>query len=151
MPNIAKLYRELADAYEREEREEREGNERQATQDRIASLERQLSNQPADQRRHALDDLDADEVELIRQHRAGPPSGAAGDNGAGAGDGGDGGGAGDDPPSGSRRRTREGRKRGQAYDWTLNDDGEVVRLDVARVWNEDDEDDRVDLPDRKDD
>lgn len=42
--------------------------------------------------------------------------------------------------------TRPGRKQGQAYNWETDDDGQVVPLNVARIWNEPDEEDEVALP-----
>lgn len=51
----------------------------------------------------------------------------------------------DDPPA-SDRRTRPGRRNGMAYDWDVDDDGNVVALDVARIYSGDDEDDEVELP-----
>ena|SRR5260221_8028586 len=48
-----------------------------------------------------------------------------------------------DPPSG---KTRPGRKSGNAYDWTVDDDGNVVRDGVAHIYSGADEDDEVALP-----
>ena len=42
-------------------------------------------------------------------------------------------------------KTRPGRKRGAAYDWDVDEDGEVRRLDVARIYDGDDEPDTVEL------
>lgn len=44
-----------------------------------------------------------------------------------------------------KRRTRPGRKSGRAYGWWIDDDGEVVKLDIARVYSGEDEPDEVDL------
>lgn len=46
-------------------------------------------------------------------------------------------------------RTRPGRKSGRAYGWWIDDDGEVVRLDIARVYSGPDEPDEVDLLPKK--
>ena len=43
-------------------------------------------------------------------------------------------------------KTRPGRKSGSAYDWDVDDDGRVHKLDVARVYSGEDEADEVDLP-----
>lgn len=44
-------------------------------------------------------------------------------------------------------RTRPGRKSGNAYDWWVDDEtGEVVKLDVARIYSGEDEDDEVNIP-----
>jgi len=54
---------------------------------------------------------------------------------------------GDDPDDPApRKRMRPGRKSGMAYDWTVDDDGQVVDLDIAAVWTGEDEPDRVELP-----
>lgn len=57
----------------------------------------------------------------------------------------DGGSGSGDDQGRRRRRTRPGRKSGAAYDWTLDDDGEVVRSDVAVVYSGEDEPDEVEL------
>lgn len=44
-----------------------------------------------------------------------------------------------------KTRTRPGRKSGRAYGWWIDDDGEVVKLDIARVYSGPDEPDEVDL------
>lgn len=51
----------------------------------------------------------------------------------------------EEPPPPSSRRTRPGRKQGQAYGWWVDDDGNVQKLAVARIWNEPDEPDEVQL------
>lgn len=48
-------------------------------------------------------------------------------------------------------RTRPGRKSGRAYGWWIDDDGEVIKLDIARVYSGEDEPDEVDLLPKKDD
>jgi hypothetical protein len=45
-----------------------------------------------------------------------------------------------------RRRTRPGRKNGAAYGWWVDDDGNVVKIDGARIYSGDDEPDEVELP-----
>lgn len=48
-----------------------------------------------------------------------------------------------------RRRTRAGRKKGGVYDFDVDDDGRVIDLrgQPARIYQGEDEPDRVDLPD----
>lgn len=143
MPDLAQLLRRLADEYEREAAEEAAGEASAATEQRIAELEARL--QAADpspaQVRSALDDLDDEEQELIRQHRAARTAAGGGGNG-GSPDGGQ-------PPP-PRTRTRPGRRRGNAYAWDVGDDGEIVQLDTAKVYQGEDEPDRVELPPKDD-
>lgn len=47
---------------------------------------------------------------------------------------------------GGTAEVRPGRKQGQAYNWETDDDGNVVPLEVARIWSEPDEADEVSLP-----
>lgn len=54
----------------------------------------------------------------------------------------------DDPPA--AKRTRPGRKSGQAYDWDVDDGGNVRRLDFGKIYSGDDEPDEVELPDDDD-
>ena len=49
----------------------------------------------------------------------------------------------------SAGKTRPGRKNGAAYNWWVDDDGEVYKLDVARIYTGEDEDDEVALPARQ--
>lgn len=53
--------------------------------------------------------------------------------------------------SGRKPRTRPGRRSGQVYAWDVDDDGKVVKLDVAKVYNGPDEPDRVELAAKSDD
>ena len=46
---------------------------------------------------------------------------------------------------------RPGRRHGAAYDWTTDEQGRVVKLDIAEVYNGEDEDDEVELPPADDD
>ncbi len=130
MPNLVDLLRRLADEYEKEEK----GESSAATEKRIAELEAAVKRAPADDREDAIEELDDDEWELIRQHRAGK----------------------DTPPKPKRepkpveekpRRTRPGRKSGSPYQWYVDDDGRVQRSDIPVVYNGDDEPDEVELPD----
>lgn len=54
-----------------------------------------------------------------------------------------------DPPPGDPPPavpTRPGRKSGSAYAWDVDEDGRVIDLDVARIYNGPTEDERVVLP-----
>lgn len=51
----------------------------------------------------------------------------------------------DDAKPKSKARIRPGRKSGRAYGWWIDDDGEVVKLDIARVYSGPDEPDEVEL------
>lgn len=54
----------------------------------------------------------------------------------------------DDPPAQKpKKKTRPGRKSGNAYDWDVDERGQVVPLGMARVYGGDDEDDEVELRD----
>ncbi len=62
---------------------------------------------------------------------------------------GDGGSAGDaspPEPAPPAKKTRPGRKSGQAYQWTVDDEGNVVKKGTATVYNGPDEDDEVEIP-----
>lgn len=50
-----------------------------------------------------------------------------------------------------KRRTRPGRKSGRAYGWWIDEEGEVIKLDIARVYSGEDEPDEVDLLPKQDD
>lgn len=54
----------------------------------------------------------------------------------------------DDEPATPERRTRPGRKTGLAYDWEVDERGNVVDLrgQPARIYSGDDEPDEVELP-----
>lgn len=52
----------------------------------------------------------------------------------------------EEPPPPAKAKTRPGRRQGQAYNWWVDEDGNVVQLDVARIYNEPDEPDEVELP-----
>lgn len=45
----------------------------------------------------------------------------------------------------TKARTRPGRKSGHAYDWWVDEDGKLVRLDIARVYSGPDEPDKVEM------
>lgn len=43
--------------------------------------------------------------------------------------------------------TRAGRRTGNVYNWDVDDGGQVIKLDVARVYSGPDEDEEVEIPD----
>ncbi len=143
MPSLdAKRLRRWADEMDAEERGERES----ALEDKVDKLEQRLSDSG----------LSVEDRELLTQARErlaaldaassnGDDSQDDGSDGKGSQGRGDGSHAGDE--GGARRKTRPGRKSGAAYDWTINDDGEVEQLDVAQVYGGEDEPDRVELDD----
>lgn len=57
---------------------------------------------------------------------------------------------GNEPPpdedAGDELSTRPGRKKGNLYDWDVDEAGNVVRLDIPHVYSGDDEEDEVELP-----
>jgi len=48
------------------------------------------------------------------------------------------------------KNTRPGRRAGQVYDYDVDEGGQVIKLDVARVYNGPDEDEDVEIPDAPD-
>lgn len=52
----------------------------------------------------------------------------------------------DDPDAPKPKKTRPGRTPGMAYDWDVDDEGNVIDLDMARVYSGDPEPDEVELP-----
>lgn len=55
------------------------------------------------------------------------------------------------PPPPPARRTRPGRRSGNAYDWDVDEDGSVRKLSTAKVYQGADEPDEVELPAELDD
>ena len=132
MADLAGIMRRLADEIERED----QGDKSKATEDRIAALEEQLAKakraRPADVD-DAFEEISDEELELIREHRKGktappPPAPAP------------------EPEPVVEQKTRPGRKKGKAYAWTVDDDGGVVKTDIAHIYSGDDEPDEVPLP-----
>jgi hypothetical protein len=118
----------------------RKGTKREAElEGRLEKLEGLLADRPAAERREALEDLSDDELELLREYRAGNLKPAA-DEPSGEPDG-------DDIQDVTPKRTRPGRKAGRPYSWTVGDDGEVVRLDIPSIFHGEDEPDEVEIPD----
>lgn len=99
----------------------------------------------------ALESASDDELDALRGTVLGGMAGrVAEDREDGNGDSGGGG----DPPKPKPKpkpRTRPGRKSGNAYDWWVDDDGNVTRLDVARIYSGDDEPDEVEIRAAEDD
>ena len=97
--------------------------------------------------------LSDEEVERIAQavvKLAADGSGAS-DGGAGSGDpppgpGKSKGDAGDDDPPPATKKTRPGRRNGNVYSWDVDEAGNVVELDTAKVFQGDDEPDEVEVP-----
>jgi hypothetical protein len=138
---LKQVLRDLANAYEKEE----EGESSRALTERIDRLEAQLAgkNPTKTQVEDAAEELELDDDELaaVKEFLAerrkgsdahGTPDGAAPDGSAGG-----------DPP---KPKTRPGRKSGQVYKWDVDDDGNVIALDIPKVFSGDDEPDRVELP-----
>lgn len=141
MSNLAGLDRDDLDDLEEWLKERRRlKGERQANADLHAKID-QLADRP-------LSDADVARIAAAVRDGAGDGEGAGGRPGAGDGDGsGDGAGDGDGPdPKPKPKKTRPGRKSGNVYDWDVDGDGKVVRLDTAKVYSGDDEPDRVEIP-----
>lgn len=131
MPDLVKMLRDLADAYERESK----GEESKALQDRIDKLEADLKKEAPTPREvdEATEEITDEELELIRAHRknrAAPPAPAP---------------AADPPPDPPTAKTRPGRKKGQAYQWTVDGKGKVQRTDIAHIYSGEDEPDQVEI------
>jgi hypothetical protein len=132
MPDLVKMLRDLADAYEKEARQEAEGESTKATEERIAKLEQAVEQRSSSELDEAAEEISDEEWQLIERHRAGSsrpkpkPKPEA-----------------DEKP----RRTRPGRKSGNAYQYWVDDDGRVHKTDIAHIYSGDDEDDEVELPD----
>lgn len=123
--------RRLADEIEAEEK----GEHSRAQEERIAKLEEQLKRADPSPREleDALEEITDEELELIRQHRAGKIATPAPEPVV-------------ETPPAVERKTRPGRKAGNAYGWYVDDDGRVVKSDIPQVYNGEDEPDEVELP-----
>ena len=134
MPDLVKMLRDLADAYEREAEKESKGEESAALTKRIDELEAQLKSaakrEPGEVE-EALDRISDEEYELVLAHRKGLTAKPAEGKPA------------EEKP---QVRTRPGRKKGSAYAWTVDDDGKVVKTDIAHIYSGEDEPDEVELP-----
>ena len=137
MADIAAIMRRLADEIEREDAGEQTAAQATATEERIAALEEQLK---AAKRKEgpaaaedALEEISDEEMELIRAHRAGTISPPTIELPA------------VDPLESVKTKTRPGRKKGEAYQWTVADNGKVQKTDIAHVYSGEDEPDLVEL------
>ena len=132
MPDMKKLLRDLADAYEQEEKGESDAELRRE----IAELKEAIAARPKAEQVEGMEEITDEEYEIIRQHRAAaaaPPPPAADPPAA-------------DPPP--ERKTRPGRKQGMVYHYDVDDQGQVVPVDIPRVWSNADEDDEVEIPEK---
>ena len=124
------MLRDLADAYEKESKGEADSELRKE----IAELKEQIAAKPKAEREEAFEEISDEELELIRQHRAGkavPPVAPEPKP---------------NPQPAVEARTRPGRKKGKAYGWTVDDAGVVVKTDIAHIYSGEDEPDEVELP-----
>lgn len=137
MPNLTgDRLRKWADELDAEERAELEAEERRRIDE--------LTSQPH---------LDAEEIEWLRglrkhleaeeaaEKNEKPAAGSAEPETGGADD------DESDKEAKPRQRTRPGRKNGMAYNFEVDDDGNVIPIDGGRIYSGDDEPDRVPLPD----
>lgn len=140
MPDLAQKIRSALDEYDRDkDREDLEARlgriesnaGRDFTKDDLKTILRNLNDDDRDELVEAL--VGPERFERIREPSREP---ASREEDAES----------DDDPSPPARRTRPGRKTGMAYQWDVDDEGNVVELDVARVYSGDDEDDEVELP-----
>lgn len=136
MAKLSDAMRRLADELDADDKKELEA----ATAERIDRLEAAqtrggLSEEQADtlaRARALLDELDKDPPD----DRGGAPGGSGDDDDGGGGDG-------DEPPPSRRTAKRPGRKRGQAYDYDVDEKGRPVKLGTAKVYGGDDEPDEI--------
>lgn len=118
--------------------------EAEAEEDRSSVLERleRLEQRLEERGSGGLSDDDVAFLRRLREQQAAtdddPPAGDDPDDDPPADDDPD-----DDPPA---AKTRPGRKSGMAYDWTVDDDGNVVESATAIVYTGEDEPDEVELP-----
>lgn len=136
-PDLKRLLRDLADLYEREE----EGESSQALHARIEALEARAEEAPKAELADALGELTDDERELIREYResATTPPKPKQEKPV------------EEGPEAKPSRTRPGRKSGALYEFTVDDAGNVQRVDIPTVYSGPDEPDEVELPDDEED
>lgn len=129
----------LADWLDERRKRKTERQAQQELRDRIDGL--------AGQR---LSDEDVERIAAaVNRQSDGPDGTQPGTSGEGPGSGGGSSDPDDSPgpdPKPGRKRYRPGRRSGNAYDFDVDDKGQVVRLDVARIYQGEDEPDRVELP-----
>jgi hypothetical protein len=133
MADIATIMERLA----AEIRKEDDGERTKAQEERIAALEAQLEGAKPTQRevREAIEDISEEEWVLIREHRAAAATPLAADPPAA------------DPPAADppQRKTRPGRKKGNAYQWSVDDKGNVVKTDIAHIDSGENKPDEVEI------
>jgi hypothetical protein len=121
----------LADELEKEE----EGDRTKQTEDRIQKLERELAESRKGatkaERDDAIEELSDEEWDLVTAHRAGKTKPKDPDP----------------EPEEKPRRTRPGRKSGSLYEYVVDDDGRVQKVDIPTVYAGEDEPDEVEVPD----
>ena len=114
----------------------RKGSEREkALEARLEQLEARFKEKPADERQEALEEISDEEYDLIMQHRKGKEEPEPTPE--------------PEPqpePEPVAAKTRPGRKSGKVYPWTVDDSGNVMRVDIPIVYSGADEDDLVPLP-----
>ena len=117
----------------------KKGSEKEAALEaRIAQLEARFEEKPAEEQEDAIEELTEEEYELIRQHRAGQkekPEAEAKEE--------------KPEPEEPKKRTRPGRKKGNAYQWTVDEGGNVQKTDIAHIYSGEDEPDEVEIPEPK--
>jgi len=130
VPSISKILREVADRYDAEESAETLEGRLKALESRgltgeevVAALEK------------AGYEITPAEAAKIEKHA---------DDGVGKNDDGDG--KGEEKPPPPEKKTRPGRKSGNAYQFTVDDEGNVKRSDTAVIYNGPDEPEEVELP-----
>lgn len=133
MPNAEELLEQWLDAGRKLLDAQKGSAREEALEKRLADLEAKLAEKPADDVEDAFEELDEEEMALVKQHRltkgATPPPPK------------------DEPePEPVPSKTRPGRKSGQVYPWGVDDAGNVVRYDIPTVYSGPDEDDEVELP-----
>lgn len=144
MSNLADLDRDDLDWLQEQLEQRRKARGDAAAR---ASLESQI--QALSEKTLTDEEVDRIAAAVIKRSEAAPAGGdGAGADGQGAGEGGGSGDGGNgDPDPKPKKLTRQGRKSGSVYDWDVDDDGRVVPLDVAKVYNGEDEADEVEYDD----
>jgi hypothetical protein len=111
----------------------KKGSEKEAAlEQRIAELEARFEAKPKEERDDAIEEITDEEYDLIRQHRAGTKPEPVVDP--------------EPVVEQQEKKKRPGRKSGQAYHWTVDEQGNVKHVDIPHVYNGADEDEFVDLP-----
>lgn len=122
----------------RELLEARKGSAREAAfEQRIAGLEERFKDQPLAEQQDALGDLTEAERKLISDHRAGRQAIEKDTEQIER----------EEKEDKPTRKTRPGRKSGSIYEYTVDGDGRVQRVDIPTVYSGADEPDEVELPD----